>query len=246
MRIDLYLGFTSCRGNCIFCRKGEGLVHFPRPTYMSRPDSYRFFHFSSEGECEDIFHQDFIWVDSINISGNDPLSWAHLASYVERIRRAFPEILLTLRISNTYELPESYVHIFDRFEFSIYAETADIHNTIVGSAQAWSILHQNIQLLGKLKSLHKVFFQTIFLHENIDNMKNILFFIRDVSYPMNPIKIIYPYFMPVADIKSLPKKSEVLKKLITLMGRDFLLNYCFLVNFSIPKKLVWFFRWFSD
>lgn len=246
MQIDIYLGFTSCQWNCIFCRKGDDLVHFPRPSYVNNVDLYHFFHFNSPEECYGIFLQGFLQVDSINISWNDPLSWLKLPEYIAKIRATFPGVLLTLRMSNTLPLNESYIELFDRFEFSIYGHTRAIHNAIVGSSSAWDILHNNLELFTKTNSTNKLFFQTIFLYENIEYMKDILFFIRDNSYPGNPIKIIYPYFMPSLDRWSLPKKSEVLKKLFILMWNNFLLQYCDMVNFSIPSSLTSFFRSYSD
>ena len=55
--------------------------------------------------------------------------------------------------------------------------------------------------------------------------------------PKNTFKIIYPYFFPINNLVSLPKKSVVLKKILLSTQREILKNKCILVNFSVPIKL---------
>ncbi len=246
MQIDIYLGFTSCQWNCIFCRKWDSLAYFPRPTYTRDTDAYLFFHFSTEEEADTLFQRKFIGLTDINISWNDAISWKDLSKYIYKIRIHYPGINITLRISNTTVLPTDYIGLFERFEFSIYGHTEDLHNMIVGSEEAWNVLHTNITLFRDAHTLNKIFFQTIFLHENIWYLSDTITYIINTTHIDNPIKIVYPYFMPTKDIKSLPKKSEVLKKICIDIWPIIRKECCILVNFSVPQKLIPLFFGVSD
>jgi hypothetical protein len=247
MQLDIYLWFTSCKGNCIFCKKGEWIVNFSRPDYMKDPNGYRLFHFSNENEIETFLSKEFPpWISTINISWNDPTSWNWLTRFVERIRDNFPWIVLTLRPSNTYIISSEYTSIFDRFEFSIYGQNKQLHNLMVWSDQAWDILQANITEFRANDKIDKIFFQTIFLYENLSFISEILQYMRNISHNNNPIKIVYPYFMPLLNRNSLPTKSTILKALIKKMWTEFLRKNCILINFSVPKKLAYLFLHTSD
>ncbi len=228
MQIDLYLGFTSCRWHCLFCKQGEDLIYFPRPTYMSDPIQYQFFHFN---EPDDLYR----WitttiyenVDTINISGNDPTSWIELYDFLGILTEKYPWVHRTIRISNTLLVDHSVYTRIDAVELSLYWHNPEVQSTMTGTRESWDIFHSN---LAEIRTSHRVDvqMQTIFLNTNIIHAKNILEYMLSISGGQ-PIKIVYPHFMPRNMLHELIPKRKLLQLLIRQVPKE-ILQKCIINN----------------
>lgn len=235
MQIDLYLGFTSCRWHCLFCKQGEGLVHFPRSMYMSDLTQYQFFHFNTPDDL-------YSWmatttyenVDTINISGNDPLSWIELYIFLDILTEKYPSVYRTLRISNTLKIDHNIHTRIEAIELSLYWHNSEVQLAMTGTAESWDIFHSN---LAEIWISHRVDIQlqTIFLRTNIAYAKDILEYMLSISGGQ-PIKIVYPHFMPRDMLHELIGKREFLTSLILQVPRD-ILQKCIIHNIKPQVSL---------
>lgn len=243
MQLDLYLGFTSCQGNCIFCRKGKDLVHFQRSASDSNQGSYLFREFFSENGAWEWVQNEFPKLTSnigkINISGNDPIDWSELSRFMEILKRFQPNALFTLRLSNTIEIQNrDILNSFDKFECSLYADNEPLHNAIIGNQSAWSILHKNLSILSESGLWDRVFFQTIPIRENLHSLQSLMLYLTEKLKTKNPIKIIYPYFFPgETKGKSLVSRKEILIQLLESVPKEYLKSWCKLQNFPPTASL---------
>lgn len=242
MQLDIYLWFTSCNGNCIFCKKGQWLVSFPRSHSDSNLWGYIFHQFHDEKWAWDWIESPLSEADQgmkrINISWNDPIEWDNLEKFMDILTKKYPNTEFTLRLSNTLLIEKNEIlKYFHKFEFSLYADNTALHNSIIWNKHAWDIFHSNLIILEKEKLKDKIFFQTIPIRENIDNLPSIISYIIEKLETKNSIKIIYPYFFPKLTLKhSLLSRKEILEVLIKNTSHSYLLAYCKLQNFP-PSDL---------
>ncbi len=228
MQIDLYLGFTSCRWHCLFCKQGEDLIYFPRPTYMSDPTQYQFFYFNTSDDLYSwIATTTYENIDTINISGNDPISWIELSLFLDILTEKYPSVYRTLRISNTRELDQKICTRIDAIELSLYWHTPEIQLAMTGTDESWDIFHSN---LAEIRASHRVDvqLQTIFLYTNIAYASSILEYMLSLSGGQ-PIKIVYPHFMPRNMVHELIPKREFLQLLIRQVPKN-ILQKCIMNN----------------
>ena len=239
--VDIFLGFTQCKWNCVFCRRGESLVYFPRAEYND--SYYKFVYYASDSKIDYEFFQG-LWKQSnlkINISWNEPLSWDWLDFFITTIRNILPQAIFVLRISNTFRICHSITKNIDRIEFSIYGPNQDIHNKVVWNRDAWNILQNNISVLKDNGLQNSIFFQTIVVKSNIHCVWETIKYITSLT--TYPVKIVYPYFFPVDELLQLPQKSEILKEILLQIDISTLKSKCIMVNFSMSKKLESLFYW---
>lgn len=237
-RIDLYITFTECFGNCIFCRKWKDTLLFKREDYVRNAFEYEYFEFKTESEIFSwLYEVDLTWVSVINISWNEPATWSKLTEFTKGIRRKWYTKSLNLRISNTIKIDKNILEDFDTIECSLYWYTPEIHNRITENAKSWEILEENTKFIQSSNTLLNM--QTIFIYENIEyaeeTIKRMLFYTNN-----RPIKIVYPYFIPRESISSLVPKTDLIKKLLLSIGHQYL-KKCILVNFPRNNKLQRFF-----
>ncbi len=239
MQIDLYLGFTSCRWHCLFCKQGEDLIYFPRPTYMSDPTQYQFFYFDTSDDLYSwIATMTYENIDTINISGNDPISWIELSLFLDILTEKYPLVYRTLRISNTRELDQKICAQIDAIELSLYWNTPELQLTMTGTDESWDIFHSNLVEIRKYPNI-TVQLQTIFLYTNIAYASSILEYMLSLSEGQ-PIKIVYPHFMPRNMLHELIPKREFLQLLIRQVPKN-ILQQC---SLNISPVNQWLCRYF--
>ncbi len=228
MQIDLYLWFTSCRWHCLFCKQGEDLVYFPRPMYMSDPQQYRFFHFNTPEQLYNwIATEAYITANSINISWNDPISWIELYNFLDILKVKYPWVHKTLRISNTLKLDEKICARIDAIELSLYGHNPELQIAMTWMAESWDIFHSNLAEI-RTSSRVDIQLQTIFLRTNIVYANHILEYMLSISGGQ-PIKIVYPHFMPRNMLHELIPKREFLQLLIREVPKE-ILQKCIINN----------------
>jgi hypothetical protein len=240
MQIDIYLSFTSCQGNCTFCKKGQWIVHFSRAWSESLHGGYQFLDFTDEKAVwdwlDEVSPMWCEWVEKINISGNDPIAWNQLKIFMMQLQEKFSHARYTLKVSNTIPISDvSILPYFHAFEMSLYAHTPSLHNAIVGNKSAWTIFHNNVELINKEHLWEKIFFHTIPLRENLYTLPGLInYFLQDLR-TKNPIKIVYPYFFPRSTMNaSLLSRKEILQSILTHIPHSLLKEHCKLQNF--PKS----------
>ncbi len=228
-QVDLYLWFTSCGWNCLFCKKGSDLIYFPRSDYYNYTTKYEFFHIPSIEKLEEWFNTiDFTIVSRLNISWNDPIEWSGLDEFLRNFRIQYPHIYLILRISNTYILRDSLLCSIDKIEMSLYGHNKKIHECIMDSEGVWEIFHTNLSMIQVFPRI-KIQFQTIFLYSNIMHAESIISYLSFLSQDL-PVKLVYPHFIPRTMIYELIPKTQYIRLLIQTVSSE-KLKKCVLHNF---------------
>ena len=98
---------------------------------------------------------------------------------------------------------------------------------MTGTRESWDIFHSN---LAEIRTSHRVDvqMQTIFLNTNIIHAKNILEYMLSISGGQ-PIKIVYPHFMPRNMLHELIPKRKLLQLLIRQVPKE-ILQKCIINN----------------
>ena len=88
---------------------------------MSDPIQYQFFYFDTADDLYSwIATTTYENVDTINISGNDPLSWIELYIFLDILTEKYPSVYRTLRISNTRKIDQNICTRVNAVEISLY------------------------------------------------------------------------------------------------------------------------------
>lgn len=232
--LNLFLWFTSCDWFCKFCEKWNNLVYFWNQDFYYVNEDISFIYLENEIDFKNIVSKKYNDFTTINISWYEPLKFTKLYNFIKIIKKNNPNSILVLKTSWLVIIDQKYYDIFDKIELSIYSTLSSNHNDIVWNNLSWNLLNLNLNNCLNYWFKNKVFFQTILISSNKNDLLDIIKFA--FNYNDNYFKIIYPRFIPKNNFCELLWKKEALKLVLSFVPKDYYKNII-LNNFLINQKL---------
>jgi MoaA/NifB/PqqE/SkfB family radical SAM enzyme len=150
-------------------------------------------------------------IKQIEISGNDPIEYDHIASLIRHIKRtSFEVVQLSThgrRLADEFFLDSLIVSGIDRLRIPLYGSQAKVHDSVTRSQGSFDETYQGIRLLRKKAPYVHVQISCLIMQQNKDDLINIVKLaqklkIKDIYFavPFLARKDDYSYYLPMRDL----------------------------------------------